>query len=108
MVSGSKSIDQVLILLGQAKELHSQPLLHFRCRFVCEREGDDLRDGQWARLSHEEVEDTIDKDRGLACPGSCDHHDIAIPGCLCLEPILGIRERQKLSHRRPSVFSIYA
>ena len=105
MVPGPKGSDQVIILLGQAKELHPKPLFHFRCRFVCERECDNLRDGQWVRLSHEEVEDAIDKDRGLAGPGSCDHHDIAVPGCLCQEPIPGIRECEQLTHRLLSAFS---
>ena len=92
MVTGSESGDQVIGLLGQAKELRAKPLLHFSGGFVGKGEGHDLRDGQGAWLSQEEVEDAIDQDRGLTGPGSRDHHDIAVPGCLSQEPILGICE----------------
>ena len=105
MITGTKDVDLLISLLGQAKELCAEPLLHFSGGFVGESEGHDLRDGQVVWLSHEEVEDTIDKDRGLAGPGSRDHHDIAVPGCLRQEPILGVRECQSITHRLLSVFS---
>ena len=87
-----------------AKELHPEPLLHFGCGFVGEGESHDLRDGQWVWLSQEEVEDTIDEDRGLAGPSSRNHHDIAVPGCLSQEPILGVRKYQHITHRVLSAF----
>lgn len=83
MVSGSERGDQVIRLLGEAKELRVKPLLHFCRGFVGEGEGHDFRNGQGVRFSQEEVQDTIDEDRGFAGPGSCNYHDIAIPGGLC-------------------------
>ena len=81
------------------EELRAKPLLHFSCGFIGEGKGHDFRDGQGIWLSQEEVEDAIDEDRGLAGPGSRDHHDIAVPGCLRQEPILRVRECQQLTHR---------
>ena len=94
MVTGLEDGDHVIGLLGQTKELRAEPLLHFSCGFVGEGEGHDLCDGQGIWLSQEEVEDAIDEDRGLAGPGSRNHHDIAVPGGFRQEPILGVRECQ--------------
>ncbi len=105
MVAGPEGGDHVIGLLGQAKELCAEPLLHFGCGFIGEGEGHDLCDGQGVRLSQEEVEDAIDEDRGLASPGSRNHYDIAVPGRLRQEPILGIRECQYVTHRLLSVSS---
>ena len=105
MITGPEGGYHVICLLGQAKELRAKPLLHFTCGFVGEGEGHDLRDGQGVRLPHEEIEDAIDEDRGLASPGPRDHHDIAVQDCLRQEPILGVRDCQYITHRGLSVFS---
>ena len=76
VITGTKDCDQVIVLLGQMKELRAKPLLHFSGGFVGEGERHDLRDDQWVRLSQEEVEDAIDEDRGLASPGSCNHRSM--------------------------------
>ena len=85
MVTGPENGDHVIGLLSQTKELRAKPLLHFSGGFVGEGQGHDLRDGQRVRFSQEEVKDAIDEDRGLASPGSCNHHDIAVPGGFCQE-----------------------
>ena len=105
MVPGPENGDHVIGLLGQAKELRAEPLLHFSRGFVREGECHDLRDGQGVWLSQEEVEDAVDEDCGLAGPGSRDYHNIAVPGGFCQEPILGVRERQYITHQLLSVFS---
>ncbi len=104
MVTGTNDRDCIIGLIGEMKELRAKPLLHFSRGFVGEGEGHDLRDGQGVRLSHEEVKNPIDQDRGLAGPGSRNHHDIAVPGCLRQEPILGVRQYQRITHRVLSAF----
>src|SRR6267378_5596537 len=105
MVTSSEGSDHVIGLLGQTKELRAEPLLHFSGGFVGEGESHDLRDGQGVWLSQKEVENTIDEDRGLAGPGSRNHHDIAVPGGFRQEPILGVRECEYITHQLLSVFS---
>ena len=105
MVPGQEGGDHVIILLGQAKELQPEPLLHFSCGFVSEGESHDLRNSQRIRFSQQKVEDTVDEDRGLARPGSRDYHDIAVPGSFRQEPILGVCERQYITHHLLSAFS---
>ena len=105
MVTGPESGDQVIGLLGQAKELRAEPLLHFCCGFIGEREGHNLRHGQGVWLSQEEVEDSIDQDRSLAGPGSRHYHNITVPEGLRQEAILGVCECECLTHRVLSAFS---
>lgn len=99
MIASPEDGDEIIGLLCQTKELLAQPLLHFSRSLVREGQGHNLRDGQGAWFSEKKVEDAIDKNRGLAGPGSRHHHDIAVPGCLCQEPALGVRECQEITHR---------
>src|SRR5687767_4549829 len=105
MVARPEDGDHVFRLLGQSTKLRAKPLLHFSSGFVRKGEGHDFRNSYGARLSHEEIEDAIDEDRGLAGSGSCDHDDVAIPGCLCQESILRVLECELITHRVLSVFS---
>ena len=99
MIPSPECRNQFIGLLGQTKELRPEPLLHFSCGFVREGKSHDLRDGQGTGLSQEEIKDAIDKNRGLAGPGSRDHHHIAVPGRLCQEPIPRVRKCKQLTHR---------
>jgi len=94
MVPGLEGDDHVVGLLGQTKELHAKPLLHFSCGFVGESERHDLCDGQRVWLSQDEIEDAVDENRGLAGPGSRNHHDIAVPGGFRQHPILRVGKCQ--------------
>lgn len=105
MIAGPEGCDHVFRSLGQLKKLRAKPLLHFGGSFIRKSEGHDFCDGDGSRLSHEEIEDTIDENRGLAGSGSCDYDDIAIAGCLCQESILRVRECELITHRVLSVFS---
>src|SRR5215475_15790276 len=105
MVPRPKRGHRLISLLDEKKKLYAEPLLHLHGSFVRKGEGHDFRNGQWVRLSHEEVKDAIDENRGLTSPSSSQHDNIAVPGCLRQDAILGIRECQELSHRWPSVFS---
>ncbi|MCG3768404.1 MAG: hypothetical protein JW394_0510 [Nitrospira sp.] len=92
VVAGPENLAQFIIMIGQAKELRPQPLLHLSGSLISKGEGHDLRDRQGTRLPQEEIENAIDQDRGLAGSGSCHHDDIAIPSGLGQEPVLGVCE----------------
>src|ERR1043166_8220671 len=104
VIPSTKESDQIISLLGHAKELCAKPQLHLSGGFVGEGEGYDLGDGQRVGLSHEKIQYAVDQDCGLAGSGSGDHDDIAVPCGLRQEPILRVRKYQHVTHRVFSAF----
>jgi hypothetical protein len=93
---------RICIRLCKSNKPFPQSHFHFRCRFVGERQGDDLHDRNRSGLLHQQMHETIHEQGGLARPGSGYDHDIAIECRLSRLSRDTIRYVKFFIHRRSS------